>query len=57
MRDALQIRYETGHPLIVRDEAGTVLGILGDGELYRALLGHNLSHPVPAEPARESSVA
>lgn len=34
MRDALQIRYETGHPLIVRDEAGIVLGILGDGELY-----------------------
>ena len=57
MRDALQIRYETGHPLIVRDEADTVLGILGDGELYRALLGHNLSHPVLAEPARESSVA
>ncbi|MCX9150199.1 choline ABC transporter ATP-binding protein [Pseudomonas sp. TB1-B1] len=57
MRDALQIRYETGHPLIVQDEAGTVLGILGDGELYRALLGHNLSHPVLAEPARVSSVA
>ncbi|WP_207281639.1 choline ABC transporter ATP-binding protein [Pseudomonas sp. FW300-N2F2] len=57
MRDALQIRYETGHPLIVRNEAGIVLGILGDGELYRALLGHNLSHPVLAEPARESSVA
>ncbi len=57
MRDALQIRYETGHPLIVQDEAGTVLGILGDGELYRALLGHNLSHPAFSEPARESSVA
>ncbi|TCV62104.1 choline ABC transporter ATP-binding protein [Pseudomonas fluorescens] len=57
MREALQIRYETGHPLIVRDETSTVLGILGDGELYRALLGHNLSHPVLAEPARESSVA
>ncbi|WP_411385028.1 choline ABC transporter ATP-binding protein [Pseudomonas sp. MPB03] len=57
MRDALQIRYETGHPLIVQDEAGAVLGIVGDGELYRALLGHNLSHPVLAEPAAESSVA
>ncbi|WP_413795220.1 MULTISPECIES: choline ABC transporter ATP-binding protein [unclassified Pseudomonas] len=57
MRDALQIRYETGHPLIVQDQAGTVLGILGDGELYRALLGHNMSQPVPTEPARESSVA
>ncbi|MDQ0654420.1 choline ABC transporter ATP-binding protein [Pseudomonas cedrina] len=57
MRDALQIRYETGHSLIVRDETGTVLGIVGDGELYRALLGHNLSAPLPAEPARESSVA
>ncbi|MCQ6255389.1 choline ABC transporter ATP-binding protein [Pseudomonas sp. Q11] len=57
MRDALKIRYETGHPLIVQDEAGTVLGILGDGELYRALLGHNLSQPALSEPARESSVA
>ncbi|MEH6349463.1 choline ABC transporter ATP-binding protein [Pseudomonas sp. 3JA] len=57
MRHALQIRYETGHPLIVQDEAGTVLGVLGDGELYRALLGHNLSQPAPSEPARESSVA
>ncbi|MCD9113610.1 choline ABC transporter ATP-binding protein [Pseudomonas bijieensis] len=57
MRDALQIRYETGHPLIVQEEAGTVLGILGDGELYRALLGHNLSHPARSEPARQSSVA
>ncbi|WP_434562579.1 hypothetical protein [Pseudomonas sp. Z4-20] len=43
--------------MIVRDEAGTVLGILRDDDLYRALLGHNLSHPVPDEPARESSVA
>jgi glycine betaine/proline transport system ATP-binding protein len=57
MRDALQIRYETGHPLIVQNEAGTLLGIVGDGELYRALLGHNLSHPVLAEPTAESSVA
>ncbi|OPG68857.1 hypothetical protein B1218_38910, partial [Pseudomonas ogarae] len=24
LRDALRIRYETGHPLIVQDEAGTV---------------------------------
>ena len=57
MRDALQIRYETGHPLIVQDEAGTVLGILGDGELYRALLGHNLSRPVPSVPLKEFSLA
>ncbi|MGK3118704.1 choline ABC transporter ATP-binding protein [Pseudomonas corrugata] len=57
MRDALQIRYETGHPLIVQDEAGVILGILGDSELYRALLGHKMSRPVPTEPERESSVA
>ena len=57
MRDALQIRYETGHPLIVRDETDAVSGVLGDGELYRALLGHNLSHPAPSESAKESSVA
>src|SRR3546814_17946465 len=35
MRDALQIRYETGHPLIVQDEAGPALGLLGAGELSR----------------------
>ncbi|MBO1536849.1 choline ABC transporter ATP-binding protein [Pseudomonas sp. OA65] len=57
MRDALQIRYETGHPLIVQDEAGTVLGILGDGELYRALLGHNLPRSVPSAPLKEFSLA
>ncbi|AXA54487.1 choline ABC transporter ATP-binding protein [Pseudomonas thivervalensis] len=57
MRDALRIRYETGHPLIVQDEAGTVLGILGDGELYRALLGHNLTQPVPSDPIKEFSLA
>jgi glycine betaine/proline transport system ATP-binding protein len=57
MRDALRIRYETGHPLIVQDEADTVLGVLGDGELYRALLGHDLSRPVPSESVAECSVA
>ncbi|CAI8876820.1 Glycine betaine transport ATP-binding protein OpuAA [Pseudomonas jessenii] len=57
MRDALQIRYETGHPLIVQDESHAVLGVLGDGELYRALLGHNVSPPVPLGTLEESSVA
>ena len=57
MRDALQIRYETGHPLIVQDESHAVLGVLGDGELYRALLGHNVSPPVPLGALEESSVA
>ncbi|MFS2068090.1 choline ABC transporter ATP-binding protein [Pseudomonas sp. CT11-2] len=57
MRDALRIRYETGHPLIVQDEADTVLGVLGNGELYRALLGHDLSRPVPFESIADCSVA
>ncbi|MNT51539.1 hypothetical protein D3C72_1885070 [compost metagenome] len=57
MRDALQIRYETGHPLIVQDESHAVLGVLGDGELYRALLGHNVSPPLPLGALEESSVA
>jgi glycine betaine/proline transport system ATP-binding protein len=57
MRDALQIRYETGHPLVVQDENHAVLGVLGDGELYRALLGHNVSPPVPLGTLEESSVA
>ena len=57
MRDALQIRYETGNPLIVQDKTQTILGVLGDGELYRALLGHNVSHPIPSGTLKESSVA
>ncbi|AQY65713.1 choline ABC transporter ATP-binding protein [Pseudomonas veronii] len=57
MRDALQIRYETGYPLIVQDQANTVLGVLGDGELYRALLGHDLSNPLPSQSMKKSSVA
>ena len=57
MRDALRIRYETGHPLIVQDEADTVLGVLGNGELYRALLGHDLSRPAPFESIADCSVA
>ncbi|MCL6701313.1 choline ABC transporter ATP-binding protein [Pseudomonas sp. T1.Ur] len=57
MRVALGIRYETGHPLLVVDDAQTVLGVLGDVELYRALLGHDLSHPVLPEPLPQPSVA
>ncbi|WP_323154662.1 choline ABC transporter ATP-binding protein [Pseudomonas alvandae] len=57
MRVTLGIRYETGHPLLVVDDAQTVLGVLGDVELYRALLGHDLSHPVLPEPLPEPSVA
>jgi glycine betaine/proline transport system ATP-binding protein len=57
MRVALGIRYETGHPLLVVDDTQTVLGVLGDVELYRALLGHDLSRPVLPEPLPEPSVA
>jgi len=57
MRVALGIRYETGHPLLIVDDTQTVLGVLGDVELYRALLGHDLSHPVLPEPLPEPSVA
>lgn len=38
MRDALHIRYQTGHKLIL-SQGNQVLGILGDRELYHALLG------------------
>ncbi|WP_260961461.1 choline ABC transporter ATP-binding protein [Pseudomonas citri] len=57
MRDALQIRYETGHPLIVQDDDHTVSGVLGDAELYRALLGQNVSHPAPTASVKEPSMA
>jgi glycine betaine/proline transport system ATP-binding protein len=38
MRDALHIRYQTGQKLVLTQGA-QVLGILGDRELYHALLG------------------
>ena len=41
MRDALQIRYQTGNKLVLHDNH-KVVGILGDTELYHALLGKNL---------------
>ena len=41
MRDALQIRYQTGNKLVLHDN-NQVVGILGDSELYHALLGKNL---------------
>ncbi|MNV69148.1 hypothetical protein D3C71_1620450 [compost metagenome] len=40
MRDALQIRYQTGNKLVLQ-ENDKVVGILGDTELYHALLGKN----------------
>jgi hypothetical protein len=43
----LLMRSETGHPMIVQDSNYRVVGIVGDGELYRALLGKNLSAPAP----------
>ncbi len=38
MRDALQIRYQTGNKLVLQ-ENDKLVGILGDTELYHALLG------------------
>ncbi|MBU3058726.1 choline ABC transporter ATP-binding protein [Pseudomonas indica] len=62
MRDALQIRYQTGHKLVLEDN-GQVVGILGDSELYHALLGKNLekddnnaAKPVQVQPAELSRV-
>jgi hypothetical protein len=37
----LQIRYQTGNKLVLHDN-NKVVGILGDSELYHALLGKNL---------------
>ncbi len=38
MRDALHIRYQTGHKLML-SEGERVTGVLGDRDLYHALLG------------------
>jgi glycine betaine/proline transport system ATP-binding protein len=38
MRDAIQIRYQTGQKIVL-SQGDKVIGILGDRELYHALLG------------------
>ena len=38
MRDALHIRYQTGQKLVLSD-GDKLVGVLGDRELYHALLG------------------
>ncbi|AYC31185.1 choline ABC transporter ATP-binding protein [Pseudomonas cavernae] len=53
MRDALQIRYHTGHQLVLQ-ESGRIVGLLGDSELYHALLGN---HPAPRGPSAPAAVA
>ncbi|WP_410952706.1 choline ABC transporter ATP-binding protein [Pseudomonas sp. S1(2024)] len=40
MREALQIRYQTGNKLVLQDN-DKVVGILGDTELYHACFGRN----------------
>jgi glycine betaine/proline transport system ATP-binding protein len=41
MREALDIRYHTGQKLVLH-EHNKVVGVLGDSEMYHALLGKNL---------------
>lgn len=50
MRDALAIRYHTGQKLVLHDD-NRVLGILGDSELYHALLGKNIGQAAADTPA------
>lgn len=56
MRDALNIRYETGHQLIVQDEENRVVGFLGDIELYQALLGKNLDKAAASDQVTPSNL-
>ncbi|WP_309044840.1 choline ABC transporter ATP-binding protein [Marinobacter sediminicola] len=41
LRDAVEIRYFTGHSLLV-EESGQITGAIGDRELYHAMLGKHL---------------
>ncbi|WP_111497040.1 MULTISPECIES: choline ABC transporter ATP-binding protein [Marinobacter] len=41
LRDAVEIRYFTGHSLLVED-GGAIIGAIGDRELYHAMLGKHL---------------
>jgi glycine betaine/proline transport system ATP-binding protein len=38
MREALDIRYRTGNKLLLHEQ-NKVVGVLGDSEMYHALLG------------------
>ncbi len=38
MRQAIEIRYRTGHPVLLNDD-GNLIGILSDSNFYHALLG------------------
>ncbi len=43
MRNALEIRYQTGLPLLLTDNE-KVVGVLSDSDFYHALLGKHFSH-------------
>ncbi len=43
MRNALEIRYQTGLPLLLTDNE-KVVGVLSDNDFYHALLGKHFSH-------------
>nr|WP_067290172.1 choline ABC transporter ATP-binding protein [Marinobacterium profundum] len=48
MREAIEIRYKTGHPIVLREHENLV-GILSDRDFYHALLGkHFSSTSIPA---------
>ena len=49
MRTALELRHRTGCPVVLVDEAGRVVGVVGDEEIYRGLLRQASIAEVPAD--------
>lgn len=44
MRDALELRYRSGQPVILGDEDDHLIGVLRDKDFYHALLGKHFGH-------------
>ena len=38
MRTALELRHQTGSPVVLVDESGRMVGVIGDDEIFRGLL-------------------
>jgi glycine betaine/proline transport system ATP-binding protein len=46
MRAAVTVRQQTGRPLILLDEAGVLVGVVGEQEIYRGMLRQTEQAPV-----------
>lgn len=53
MRAAIELRQATGHPVVLT-EAGRAVGVCGDEEIYRGILGQSASHSAAQSASRSA---